>query len=116
LVATYDNDGGEFVITFAEAELRVTIIKAMTHPVRLMLIEFLLDGEHSFSEIFRLFQLNKSAISRQLLILKEAGVVSSRKTVREMIYKLELPCMADFFRVTIVIKNKVKKQLKCLGM
>jgi ArsR family transcriptional regulator, arsenate/arsenite/antimonite-responsive transcriptional repressor len=103
------------VITFAEAELRVKIIKAMAHPVRLMVIEFLLGGEHSFAEIFRLFQLDKSTISKHLLVLKESGVISSRKTGREMIYTLEVPCVADFFKcATVVIKNKVNKQLKCL--
>jgi ArsR family transcriptional regulator, arsenate/arsenite/antimonite-responsive transcriptional repressor len=104
------------MITFSEAESRVKIIKAMGHPVRLMVIEFLLGGERSFSEIFRLFHLDKSTISKHLLVLKESGVISSRKTGREMIYNLEVPCVADFFTcATVVIKNKVKKQLKCLG-
>lgn len=103
------------MITFAEAELRVKIIKAMAHPVRLMVIEFLLGGEHSFSEVFNLFHLDKSTISKHLLVLKESGVISSRKAGREMIYTLEVPCVADFFRcATVVIKDKVNKQLKCL--
>ncbi len=68
------------MITFSEAELRVKIIKAMAHPVRLMAIEFLRGGEHPFSEIFKLFQLDKSTISKHLLVLKEAGIISSRKS------------------------------------
>ena len=101
------------MITFSEAELRVKIIKAMAHPVRLMVIEFLRGGEHSFSEIFSLFQLDKSTISKHLLVLKEAGIVSSRKTGTDMIYKLEVPCVADFFTcATVVIENNVKKQIE----
>jgi len=38
------------MITFSEAELRVKIIKAMAHPVRLMVIEFLRGGERLFSK------------------------------------------------------------------
>ncbi len=103
------------MITFSEAELRAKIIKGMAHPVRLMVIEFLRGGEHSFSEIFNIFQLDKSTISKHLLVLREAGIVSSRKTGREMIYKLEVPCVADFFScATVVIENNVKNQLKCL--
>jgi ArsR family transcriptional regulator, arsenate/arsenite/antimonite-responsive transcriptional repressor len=103
------------MITFSEAELRVKIIKAMAHPVRLMVIEFLRGGERLFSEIFNLFQLDKSTISKHLLVLKEAGVVSSRKTGAETIYKLEVPCVADFFScASVVIENNIKKQLKCL--
>lgn len=107
--------GQAIMITFSEAELRVKIIKAMAHPVRLMVIEFLRGGERPFSAIFSLFQLDKSTISKHLLVLKEAGIVSSRKTGTETIYKLEVPCVADFFNcATVVIENNVKKQMKCL--
>ena len=103
------------MITFSEAELRVKVVKAMAHPVRLMVIEFLLGGERPFSAIFNLFQLDKSTISKHLLVLKESGVISSRKTGREMIFKLEVPCVADFFScATVVIQNNVKNQMKCL--
>jgi len=103
------------LISFQEAEIRAKVIKAMAHPVRLMVIEFLKNGEHSFSEIFDLFQLDKSTVSKHLLVLKEAGIVSSRKDGAEMIYKLEVPCVIDFFTcVTAVIESNVKKQRVCL--
>lgn len=103
------------LITFQEAEIRAKIIRAMGHPVRLMVIEFLKGGERPFSEIFDLFQLDKSTISKHLLVLKEAGIVSSKKDGADMIYKLEVPCVTDFFScVTAVIKSNVKKQQVCL--
>ena len=103
------------MIAFDEAEIRAKIIKAIAHPVRLMVIEFLKNGEHSFSEIFDLFQLDKSTVSKHLLVLKEAGIVSSRKEGAEMIYKLDVPCIIDFFVcVTAVIESNVKKQQVCL--
>jgi ArsR family transcriptional regulator len=90
-------------------------MKAMAHPVRLTVIEFLKNRESSFSEIFDLFQLDKSTVSKHLLVLKEAGIVSSRKHGSDMIYKLDVPCVTDFFScVTAVIKSNVKKQQKCL--
>ncbi len=103
------------MITFEEAEIRAKIIKAMGHPVRLMMIEFLKKKEHSFSEVFALFQLDKSTVSKHLLVLKEAGIVSSKKSGADMIYKLEVPCVTDFFScVTAVIDSNVKKQQVCL--
>ena len=103
------------MISFEEAEIRAKIIKAMAHPVRLMMIEFLKKKERSFSELFDLFQLDKSTVSKHLLVLKEAGIVSSRKSGADMIYKLEVPCVTDFFScVTAVIDNNVKKQQICL--
>ena len=103
------------LIGFDEAEIRAKIMKAMAHPVRLMIIEFLKKRERSFSEIFALFQLDKSTVSKHLLVLKEAGIVSSRKEGAEMIYKLDVPCITDFFTcVTAVIESNVKKQQVCL--
>jgi ArsR family transcriptional regulator len=102
-------------ITFQDAEIRAKIIKAMAHPVRLMVIEFLKKKEHSFSEIFDLFELDKSTVSKHLLVLKEAGIVSSKKNGADMVYKLEVPCVTDFFScVTAVIESNVKKQQVCL--
>jgi ArsR family transcriptional regulator len=103
------------LITFEEAQIRAKIIKAMAHPVRLMMIDCLKKKEHSFSELFDLFKLDKSTVSKHLLVLKEAGIVSSKKDGVEMIYKLEVPCVIDFFRcVTAVIESNVKKQQICL--
>ena len=102
-------------ITRQEAEIRAKIIKAMAHPVRLMVIEFLKDRERSFPEIFDLFKLDKSTVSKHLLVLKEAGIVSSRKDGADMMYKLEVPCITDFFScITAVIESNVKKQQVCL--
>ncbi len=103
------------MITFDEAEIRAKIMKAMAHPVRLMIVEYLKKREHSFSEIFDLFQLDKSTVSKHLLVLKDAGIVSSKKEGADVIYKLDVPCVTDFFTcVTAVIESNVKKQQVCL--
>jgi ArsR family transcriptional regulator, arsenate/arsenite/antimonite-responsive transcriptional repressor len=103
------------VITFEEAEIRSRIIKAMAHPVRLMAIEALKDGDRSFSLLNQIFSLDKSTVSKHLLVLKEAGIVSSRKEGADMIYRLEVPCVTDFFGcVTAVIESNVKRQQVCI--
>ena len=106
---------GKIMISFQEAEIRAKIIKAMGHPVRLMMIEFLKKRERPFSDIFDLFKLDKSTVSKHLLVLKEAGIVSSKKDGADMVYKLEVPCVTDFFScVTAVIESNVKRQQACL--
>ena len=103
------------MIPFQEAEIRAKVIKSMAHPVRLIMVEYLKDSERSFGEVFNLFKLDKSTVSKHLLVLKEAGIVSSRKEGADMIYRLDVPCIADFFRcVTAVIESNVKKQQACL--
>jgi len=103
------------MITFQDAEIRAGIMKAMAHPVRLMVIELLKEGERPFSDIFRMFQLDKSTVSKHLLVLKEAGILSSRKVGSDVIYRLDVPCVTDFFAcVTAVIESNVKRQQVCL--
>ncbi len=104
------------MITFAEAEIRSKIIKALAHPVRLMIVDLLKEGEFPFGKIRGLFELDKSTVSKHLLVLKEAGIVSSRKSGLDMFYKLEVPRIMDFFvGVTAVIENTVQKQQSCLS-
>jgi ArsR family transcriptional regulator, arsenate/arsenite/antimonite-responsive transcriptional repressor len=104
------------IITFEEAEMRSRVIKAIAHPVRLIMIDALRDGEMSFSTLFGLFNLDKSTVSKHLLTLKVAGIASSRKEGNDTIYRLEVPCVTDFFDcVTAVIQGSISKQVKCLS-
>lgn len=80
------------MITLQQAEIRSGIIKAMAHPARLMIIEYLKAGTKPFSDVFGLFNLDKSTVSKHLLVLKGAGIVSSRKEGPDMMYTLEVPC------------------------
>ena len=103
------------MISFEEAEIRSGIIKALAHPMRLMMVDLLREGERRFSEINNLFQVDKSTVSKHLTVLKEAGIVSSRKDRHDMIYELEVPCVTDFFGcVTAVIENSIRRQQVCL--
>jgi hypothetical protein len=66
------------MMILSEAEARVAIIKAMLHPLCLPVIVFLLKGgEHAFSEIFNFFDSINPQSSRQLVVLKEAGIILS---------------------------------------
>jgi ArsR family transcriptional regulator, arsenate/arsenite/antimonite-responsive transcriptional repressor len=103
------------MITFQEAEIRSNIIKALAHPMRLMIVDLLREGEKLFSEINGAFQFDKSTVSKHLTVLKEAGIVASRKDRHDTIYSLEVPCVTDFFGcVTAVIENNVRRQQVCL--
>ena len=84
------------MITFEEAEIRSRIIKALAHPVRLMMVELLKEGELPFSRINGTFQFDKSTVSKHLLVLKEAGILNSRKSGVDAIYRIGVPCITDF--------------------
>ncbi|HOK39744.1 MAG TPA: metalloregulator ArsR/SmtB family transcription factor [bacterium] len=100
---------------FDAVELRSKIIKAIAHPVRLMIIEELNKGDKLFSQLFNLFDFDKSTISKHLLILKNAGIVSSKKKGLDMIYKLETKCIIKFLNcIDRVISHSIKKTVKCM--
>ena len=103
------------MITYQEAEIRSEVIKAMAHPVRLIVIELLKEGEKSFSELMEYFDIDKSTLSKHIGVLKTAGIVKSRREGLEMFYHLQVPCVTDFFRcVTAVIEDKIKQQQCCV--
>ena len=103
------------MLSFEEAEIRSSVIKALAHPVRLIIVDLLKDGEKRFWEIKKAFGADKSTISKHLSVLKAAGIVSSRRHGGDMIYRLEVPCIVDFFAcVTAVIENSVRRQAMCL--
>ena len=92
---------------YEAAKIRAEIIKAMAHPARLMIIEF--------SEIYELFDCDKSTISKHLLVLKNAGIVSSQKKGVDVLYKLETKCIIKFLDcVNNVINTSIKKKKECL--
>ena len=100
---------------FEAAEVRSKIIKAMAHPVRLMIIEALNGGDKLFSELFTLFNCDKSTVSKHLLVLKNAGIVSAQKKGLDVLYKLETKCIIKFLDcINDVINSSIKKQAACL--
>lgn len=103
------------MITYKEAEIRSEVIKAMAHPVRLIVIELLKDNDKSFSELLEFFDIDKSTLSKHISVLKTTGIVTSQKKGMESIFHLQVPCVTQFFGcVTAVIEDKIKQQQCCI--
>lgn len=104
------------MISFEEAELRAKILKSLAHPVRLMIVDMLKHKEMSFSEISGRFNLDKSTISKHLSVLKEVGIVRSKKLKKDMIYKLEIPCAIEFFECSSkVLRHYINNHKSVMG-
>ncbi len=100
---------------FEAAEVRSKIIKAMAHPTRLMIIEALNEGDKLFSQLFVFFEYDKSTISKHLLVLKNAGIISGKKKGLDVLYRLETKCIMKFLNcINDVINVSIKKQKSCL--
>ena len=77
-------------------EKQADIIKSMAHPTRLLVVEALKKGERCVCELNTLVDIDQSTLSRHLLILKNAGIITSQKDAQKVYYKLKFPCVLKY--------------------
>jgi DNA-binding transcriptional ArsR family regulator len=85
---------------------RSEVIKALAHPTRLFIIDFLADGEKCVCEIVEQVGVDISTISKHLLVMKNAGLVESEKRGLNVFYKMTCPCILNLFTCLESIGNK----------
>ena len=79
-------------------EKKAKIFKALGHPTRLKIVHLLLKEELCVCRLLVQMQgeANGSTLSRHLAILRDAGVLESRKKGQSVYYRLKLSCVANF--------------------
>jgi DNA-binding transcriptional ArsR family regulator len=91
--------------------LKAEVFKALGHPVRLGVIEFLQGGEKCVCEIVEEVGTEISNVSKHLSILKKAGIVADRRDGIKIMYRLTMPCALDFARcVEGVVIERLENQ------
>lgn len=88
---------------FKQAE----IIKAVSHPVRVAVIDYLAQGEQCVCDIAEYVKSERSNVSRHLSVMVSAGVLESRKDGLQVFYRIKTPCILNFIGcITEVIKQQ----------
>jgi DNA-binding transcriptional ArsR family regulator len=64
------------------------VFRAISDPTRRRILDLLSGGERPLGELARQFQVTLSAISQQMRILRDAGLVTVRRAGRERHYRL----------------------------
>ncbi len=96
-------------------ERQAEIAKAVAHPVRVAVIDFLKAGPQCVCDIAGHVGSERSNVSRHLGVMTAAGVLECKKEGLKVFYKLKTPCIADFFTcVTKVLKQQAKESRKLL--
>jgi len=91
--------------------LKAEVFKAMGHPLRLGVIEFLHQGERCVCEIVEHVGTGMPNVSKHLAILKKAGILTDRRDGLKMMYRLSMPCSVDFVAcVERVVLGKLEEQ------
>jgi ArsR family transcriptional regulator len=96
-------------------EKQAEIAKAIAHPLRISIIDFLKDGEQCVCDIAQYVGSERSNVSRHLSVMVKAGVLEYRKKGLKVIYKLKCVCILDFFScVTGVLRQQAKENERLL--
>jgi len=76
----------------AEMEARAgevaALLKTLSHPVRLRLACTLAEGEHAVGELEERLGIHQPTLSQQLGVLREAGIVTTRREAKQIFYRL----------------------------
>jgi len=91
------------------------IAKAIAHPLRIAILNFLKDGEQCVCDIAQYVGSERSNVSRHLSVMVNAGVLEHHKEGLKVIYRLKTPCVLDFFScVNGILRRQVKDNERLL--
>lgn len=73
-----------------QLEKASNMLKAIAHPMRIAIVSYLEDGkELTVTEIYELLQIEQSTTSHHLGILKDKGVLGSKREGKNTFYFLK---------------------------
>lgn len=90
-------------------KVKADFLRALSHPVRLKVIEALKNGEKSVGALVKQMSISQSSLSRHLLALRDAGILISRQQKTTVFYNLR---DHDIFHVLRPIALMLRKKFK----
>ncbi len=90
-------------------ELHAQLLKALAHPRRLEVINLLRDQELCVSDIYEMLDLPQANISQHLMILRDVGVLSTKREGKQIFYKLadsKIIEASDLLREVLIDQNQ----------
>jgi len=91
------------------------IAKAIAHPIRVAILDFLRSGEHCVCDIAEAVCSERSNVSRHLSVMVAAGVLSCRKEGLKVMYTIKTPCILQFFEcIRDVLKAQARENERLL--
>lgn len=92
-------------------EMRAEVLKALAHSSRVFIVEQLMEAPHCVSELTELIGADTSTISKHLSVLKNAGIVVTRKEGTTVYYSLTCNCIGDIIEaVETVLRNALDRR------
>ena len=91
--------GGELQV------FKAGFFKALAHPTRIRILEILVRGSRTVYELQEELKLDQAAVSQQLAVLRNQGVVTGDKEGLAVRYTVRDPLLADLLDVARRIFN-----------
>lgn len=86
-------------------QFKAEFFKALGHPVRLKILEFLRSGEKSVTELQAHLEIEPAAVSQQLAVLRNKNIVESHKVGTTVLYSVQDPLIFELLEVARRIFN-----------
>lgn len=74
-------------------EMKAEVMQAMAHPIRLAIVDLLVEGERCVCDIAERVESERTTVSRHLALMQKAGLLTSRKEGLMVFYALKTPCI-----------------------
>jgi DNA-binding transcriptional ArsR family regulator len=71
------------------------VFKALSDPTRREILRILSQGERTAGELAEPFDMTKPSMSHHFAVLKEAGLVRSRREGQQIVYSLDTTVVQD---------------------
>jgi DNA-binding transcriptional ArsR family regulator len=78
---------------------KARFFKALAHPIRVRLVEVLVDRERTVQELQAMLTLDQSSVSQHLGVLRAHHIVTARKEGAAVRYALRDPLVGDLLGV-----------------
>ncbi|MDB5526506.1 MAG: transcriptional regulator [Rhizobium sp.] len=103
--------GAELALMQGRASEVAELLKTLAHPMRLMLVCTLVEGEHSVSELEEKLDIHQPSLSQQLTVLRDAEIVETRREGKQIFYRLTAEKAAQLVGAlyTIFCADEVQK-------
>lgn len=71
------------------------VFEILAEPSRRRVLDLLRDGEHTVGELVDALEMTQPAVSKQLRVLRDAGLVEARVDAQRRIYRLRPEPLAE---------------------
>jgi ArsR family transcriptional regulator len=88
-------------------QLKAEFFKTLGHPVRIRVLELLVERDHAVAELIPELGIEPANLSQQLAVLRRAGLVVARKEGSTVHYSLTSPEVAELLAVARRILTSV---------